>query len=352
MGSLLWVGNLQANDGVGAVGVGGVVVAGKSDQVRMRKEVLEISLNRIKVSYEFINLAAEAITLPVFFPLPAYDSISEYLIPRGSPTSFKVLINGKMESYSTSFRAFACTSPDNPFPPCGKEARRDVTDQLKKIGLTDEQIVYFPKPFSPFGGPFGIQGGDLTNDQRERLLKWGLYDNTAHEKDFHQLLWEVEVAYSWQVTFPARGVVKVEHEYDTFPSRAGATYRDADELRDVFCAGPSLIKIYQELLKKRETEGDLLADLAPHVEYILTTANTWAGPIEEFTLILRKATPDEKISLCFPGNVEKVDPVTLKIELKNFVPEQNLKVMFLNGQIHGELNRSSPPVLSQGNGIP
>lgn len=66
------------------------------------------------------------------------------------------------------------------------------------------------------------------------------------------------------------------------------------------------------------------------VEYILTTANSWGSPIADFTLRLKKAKPSELVLLCFPGQVRKVDPLTLEIQLKDFEPRNELRVLFLN----------------------
>jgi len=66
------------------------------------------------------------------------------------------------------------------------------------------------------------------------------------------------------------------------------------------------------------------------VDYILTTANSWGGPIGDFILRLKKSKPSEQVLLCFPGPFRAVDPLTLEVQLKNFEPRQELGVLFLN----------------------
>jgi len=64
------------------------------------------------------------------------------------------------------------------------------------------------------------------------------------------------------------------------------------------------------------------------VEYILGTGRNWKGPISDFTLDIVKQSPDQVVSLCFPGKVARVDDLTLRFEHKNFVPPDRLLVYF------------------------
>ncbi|MBF0428101.1 MAG: DUF4424 family protein [Magnetococcales bacterium] len=296
----------QANDGIGAVGVGGVVVAGKTDKVQIRKEVLEVGLSKIKVSYEFVNITDQSVTLPVMFPLPRYGGFNGYF---GEPEAFKVLIDGQRMTYQTNVRAMQCQYRE------GQESCQDVTDTLKKNGLSDRQIAYFPPDMLP----------SLSDRQVQDLLRLGLIDRRTYGNNNLSPEWEVEVTYLWQVTFPVNKVVLVEHEYMPFRSEGTAAMQDESEMRNKFCADNALISFWKKKDLVNKFNG------TPNIEYILTTANTWAGPIDEFTLILRKSKPSELISLCFPGKVVKVDPVTLEIRLTNFTPEHELNVLFMNG---------------------
>jgi Domain of unknown function (DUF4424) len=68
------------------------------------------------------------------------------------------------------------------------------------------------------------------------------------------------------------------------------------------------------------------------VDFILTTANTWQRPIEDFTLIIERP-PVAKgeqtlISFCSPGPVEKLDADHFQVHLTNFVPTAELHIGF------------------------
>ena len=69
------------------------------------------------------------------------------------------------------------------------------------------------------------------------------------------------------------------------------------------------------------------------VEYILGTGRNWKGPISDFTLDIVKVTPDQIVSLCFPGKATRVDDLTLRFQHKNFVPPDRLLVYFYSFEV-------------------
>jgi hypothetical protein len=70
------------------------------------------------------------------------------------------------------------------------------------------------------------------------------------------------------------------------------------------------------------------------VDFILTTANTWKRPIENFTLIVERPQPEQGgkslVSFCSPANgkVEKLDADHFQVHLTNFVPASELHIGF------------------------
>lgn len=69
------------------------------------------------------------------------------------------------------------------------------------------------------------------------------------------------------------------------------------------------------------------------IKYILTTANTWKTPIDDFIL---RIEPDKDknsgkatdMKLCWDGPDLYNDKGEIKIHLKNFVPQKELTVLF------------------------
>ena len=117
-----------ANDGVAAVGIGGIVF-GKTDAIAMKKEVLTISYDKISVDYEFLNESGKDVEETIVFPLPPYSAVVQpsnaYY---GEPNDFSILVDGKPVTFKSRIRALT-------------QDGKDVTAQLKKLGLSDLQIA-------------------------------------------------------------------------------------------------------------------------------------------------------------------------------------------------------------------
>src|SRR5689334_850838 len=111
-----------ANDGIAAVGIGGIVF-GKTDAIAMKKEVLTVSYDKISVDYEFLNESGKDVEETIVFPLPPYSAVA---LPSnayyGEPNDFSILVDGKPVAFTS--RVSALTKDG-----------KDVTAQLKKLGL-------------------------------------------------------------------------------------------------------------------------------------------------------------------------------------------------------------------------
>lgn len=306
--ALLFAAPVLANDGIAALSAGGIVF-GKTDAVAMKKEVLSVSADLIKVDYEFLNESGNDVEETIFFPLPEYaagyhGSPTYY----GQPQQFTVEVDGKRKPYDTTFVA--------------RLADKDVTARLRQLGLTDQQIAYFPS-HTPFDKPVA----PLSEAQRAILLKEGLLAQLYDEEWVPA--WTVKVSYLWQQKFPAGKIVRVRHQYAPFVAAgSAATYLGNDaEFEKKYCSDQAFQKSWQRLSARAGENGVVNA---VGVSYILTTGNTWKNGIEDFTLNLIKGKPDELISLCFPGTFSKINPTTLQVKLRNFRPQQDLDVYFGN----------------------
>ncbi len=61
---------------------------------------------------------------------------------------------------------------------------------------------------------------------------------------------------------------------------------------------------------------------------MLKTGAHWKDSIKKFRLIIKKKSPDEKISLCING-IKKQDASTFVFEKNDFIPKSDLKILFL-----------------------
>jgi hypothetical protein len=340
----------QANDGIGQVGVGGVIAYGKNDKVAMRKEVLEISPELVNVKYEFVNESNKDVTLPVVFPLPRYGTFLPSPSWYGQPAGFVLRVNGQPMPFRTHVRAVRRDMSGKTM------TEQDVTAALRKAGLSDEQIALLPGTASDAvgakvdGSPFESKGvvltqlkkNQLTLAQVKELKRIRLVDEWT-EEGVVSPLWNVYVTYAWTMDFPAGKPVTVEHIYAPFISGGAAGVAYADELRPKFCADDSFLSAL-----KKAPKGDAGWVDGTVVDYILTTANTWKGPIRDFTLRLKKADTTDRVTLCFPGQFKRVDTTTLESTLSNFTPWEELSVQYIRTQKLGPFlsKEGEPPVFS------
>jgi hypothetical protein len=74
-----------------------------------------------------------------------------------------------------------------------------------------------------------------------------------------------------------------------------------------------------------------------YVDFILTTANTWKTPIEDFTLIVErphwknyKGENDlgDYVSFCWDGPVKRMDADHFSAHVENLVPAKELRIGF------------------------
>lgn len=298
-----------ANDGIGYSSGGGIVL-GKTEHISMKKEVLNLSYNKISVDYEFLNESNQDLEEVIIFPLPKYTAnygISDAYY--GEPNNFSIHVNGKKVDYTTQIKAF--------------NNNKDITATLKSIGLNQEQIAYYP-----MNSPFNIKVKPLSKIQFDQLKKMNLLEQSANDESFVPT-WSVEASYIWKQKFPANKILNVHHEYAPFVSAGpGVSYIDKDVEKD-FC----MDKSFKNALAKIPNPHNLSSlDHIPvyQVSYILKTANSWKNGIEDFTLNINKGDAKELVSLCFPGTFKKINNTTLQVHLKNFKPQQDLLVFFAN----------------------
>ena len=301
-----------ANDSIARIGTGGITFL-KTEDVRMAQEVLEISTEAIRVKYRFQNESDKDIQATVAFPMPAYgwnsgESADETNVKPLRPFTTKV--NG--HSVVTTIAKKAVIN------------EQDVTSVFRKIGLTDKQIF---ETFSHCPGEddkrFELCG--LTQKQEAALEKLGD--------------WKVSETVLWEQVFPANAEVEVLHEYAPF---VGGSYTVPFQKRFGYVSGV-LVKgeraeacvddgtrnaIERKVKLLAEGGADQVWVSLAEVEYILGTGRNWKGPIGDFKLRIIKDSPDQVISLCFPGKPQRVSNTVFEFARTNYDPQDKLIVYF------------------------
>ena len=122
-----------ANDSIARVGSGGIELV-KTEKIKMKKEILEISQKKIRVEYEFLNTSDVNIETLVGFPMPVYGfnlGESAHDINIGAIQDFSVEVNARNIKPHATFKALL--------------KGREVSKELLEIGLSKTQI------FTTFG---------------------------------------------------------------------------------------------------------------------------------------------------------------------------------------------------------
>lgn len=292
-----------ANDGFGALGAGGIIV-GKTNDIAMAKEVLDISYDKIKVDYEFVNESDKDITETIVFPLPPFDVgeivFSDHVSYLGIIDGFKVFVDGRQVNFEAKVRAVSSHNGE------------DITNKLKNLGFSEREIITAEDKFDEIIAP------------RAKLLeKNGI-------KIGETTLWKNYITYEWKQTFKAHAKVHISHYYSPLISGgANSCYRnDSYDLIKDYCISKENKNILNAAYNTQNNGSYCL--LGASLEYILKTANTWKDGIRDFTLIVRTKSSEETVSTCYPKNLQSISKNVYQVKMKNFKPEQDLKIYFGN----------------------
>jgi hypothetical protein len=308
-----------ADDSFARIASGGILFS-KTDDVRMLEETLEIRSDRIIVEFRFLNESDHDITTSVAFPLPPFSALrlkycGQDCDHRSMMDSFQVLVDGQRLSKQVAWKAMV--------------GDRDVTDLLRDIGLTDQQII---GPIFP------------SEDQRAALKKLEREGVLMKAEGYGEPDWQIHGTAYWQQTFPAGKEVRVEHSYEPMP---GGTWNNQTVAEH---AGSLPIPVGKD---PKEACVDKIADAAEHwikeeiakkpgahyvhvrdIEYVLSTGRNWKGPIEQFILRIDTGDEEEFFSLCFPSELKQIGSFTYEARMKDFVPPDKLVVYFYRVMNH------------------
>jgi len=294
---------LRADDGAASIAAGGLVLMKHEPRIVMAKEVLSISENKVAVDYDFRNDSAENITTEVAFPIPAYKAETDG--PSSSQAGFddfKLTINGAPATFQTEVRAFT--------------KKGEITAPLKNMKVDAASFGHLDDQQTKTTDVFRLRAA-----QRKQLVALGALDS----QDQMMPTWRVEKKYHWTQTFPAHGTVHIRHEYTPV---VGASNSVSEPEYSSMCPSPELRK---SVAKDGSSESN--PAVLEYVDFILTTANSWKTPIEDFTLNIERPSDDypiNEVSLCWAGPVTKVDANHFSAHVSNLVPKKELRVGFIH----------------------
>jgi hypothetical protein len=300
-----------ANDSAASLGAGGLTLERAAD-VAMAVEQLEIRRDLVRVRYVFVNRGPAEISTIVAFPLP--DVGPDYLEdadfgPRADPVNFvgfTVTVDGRRVTPRAELRAFV--------------GAREVTGLLRALHV----------PVSLFDARLPPALERLAPAARARL-------DAAHALNGGSPAWRMQARLYWEQRFPPGQPVAVEHRYRPI---AGGTFWLARELRGQgvegarrppYCLDPAARARVAALDPERPV-------WVGHVDYILTTARNWAGPIGDFELIADSGDPEFVATACIDpvpqasvpqASVRRVSAQRIEARLADFAPARELVVGFI-----------------------
>ena len=318
--------SVYANDTAGSILPTGGVVFEKQDGIKMKVEALYIRPYQIEVNYLFENTTDKNITTQMFFPLPEMPAVEEYLGDKSHDYKFKLWVNGKQKQYQTHW-----TITQN-----NKDITKDVSilfyrpEEIITDQELDRRIAMLPEETRKL-----LQNNNIV--AWDYLVDWDKGEFPAWIMGA-QAAWQKQISYSWKQTFPAHKTIAVHHTYvpTAIYNNVGLPFSKCiNEKSDPY-------KSFAYIPKNENTYSTDHLQARNYLEYILTTANNWQGPIENFNLLVE--SPFKSVG-CFDGEAFYGEEY-YAVNRQDYTPEWDLSAEFLvNGVLSFDRTQKNTPVL-------
>lgn len=331
-----------ANDSVGEIGAGGIVLA-RNYEITLDREDLFLSKELITVDYVFQNRSQKDVETIVAFPMPAISGNpdGDIAIPQDSTDNFlgfTVTHDGQAIAPELQQRIYA--------------AGVDVTEEFGKQG-----VPALPDGEATFAALDKLAPETIADWENRGIVTVQEWDAGKGMEKHVMPRWELRSTYWWKATFPAGKAVKVSHRYKpAVGATAGLNFywdgKKSDywaEYEDKYCIDDG----FKRALDKAAAQGDGLFE--QRLDYILTSGGNWMnGTIGEFHLTVDKGSPDNLVSFCGTG-VKKTGATRFEMTAKDYWPEKDIHVLFVerfqqNFDETSNLKRQKPIVAKKDGG--
>lgn len=310
-----------ANDSTAELGAGGLVYV-TTDAVRMNSEDLFLSMDAVRVRYEFENVSDKDVTTLVAFPMPDIKGDIDFLeaIPVDDPVNFL--------DFSTTVD--------------GVPVKAEVQQRVSALGVDQTELLKsLGIPLAPQLPAARDALDKLPPEKWDELIHLGLaapdeFDQGKGWEKHLTPMWQLSTAYFWRQTFPAGEKLIVEHRYKpSVGMTAGVSFATEDSREEPWFQGYAhkycIDKSFLDAADKAQQaagngDGDYLME--HRLDYILKTAQNWAGSISNFHLTVDKGKPGNLLSFCGQG-VKKTGPTTFEMSAEDFYPEDDLHLLIL-----------------------
>jgi len=125
--------------------------------------------------------------------------------------------------------------------------------------------------------------------------------------------------------------VEVQHQYRPVVGGSYLTAADDGASRiKPYCGGPEIVPQILAVKKRHPVKNpDEPALYEKQIQYILTTANNWSGPIADFKLTVIADSPDDIVLTCLLG-LKRLGPTRYELVRNNFRPVRDLDLLILH----------------------
>jgi len=300
-----------ANDTAVTFGSGGLIPV-KSTAIVMESEDLQISVHQITVNYVFRNTNPHDVDVIVAFPLPEIDGGAVANVPIHIPSNdplnfidFKVFVAGKKIAPQVEVRSYFNGS--------------EITKELQALHL----------PLSALDGKVASAMKKLSATDRSRLERNQWVDCSLTKDRKCWPYWQSRIQYYWTQRFRAGQAVEVMHTYR--PVVGGGQMYRSEVLPNTnyvqrYCAGTDAVDQIRRKLQRAVGDQPILRER--EIQYILTTANNWSGPIGNFHLIVTSDDPADIVLACIPG-LRRTAPTQYELAQSNYRPDQEIELLLL-----------------------
>ena len=309
-----------ANDGFMGLPAGGLTLQ-KSESISMLEEDLFLSLDEVRVDYRFRNDSTSPVTAQIGFPMPGLPVAVNFEADTGYDMSkvtdlellkFETRVEGNRVSSRPVVRAYVFAQKNE----WDKQDRfrftngTDITGELAGAGI----------PLTFDADAIKRAYARLPASRKADWERRGIYTKSS---GYEAPGWFLSTIFVREQTFAPGRIVRVQHRYKPYPAGfvmvSNHFAYDRQLAQDACVDQPTERAIKRILTPQNGGSGHV-------IDYVVTTANTWKGPIGRFRMTVDKGSTRNIVSFCGNG-VRKTGPTTFSVEIRNFRPQREIKVL-------------------------
>jgi hypothetical protein len=340
-----------ANDSSATISSTGVVYT-PNFQVVLHRERLQIKLDQIRVDYTFFNPSSQDVTLDVAFPLPPTPHRGGYTVSAWDETflvyDYYSIISGiKSKNFSPFLTLFQQLNQSIPFSNFRHFENGKQKNFEWKVVAWDEQHQDITNTLLDHKIPLSalyLEGfEDIGGLAAQPQIKKELQELNLLQPDGQHVRFQSQIIYFWKTRFPAQKMISTYHHYRPCVGRflvGNSTNGRLDGIKST--RPPHYFRNYEQDSDPRE-RTNLLRCLdqidaqypdknrvyldAYELEYILTTAKNWKGPIRKFRLEIW-IPPKHFVLISGIKGFKRISD-KLVFSARNWVPKNDLKILFI-----------------------